>query len=218
MKATVAAEVKADLINKFYNAGYVGLAAALTDPSEDSNELPQAPTQTATPTPDMLVNPNSKEQSDSTTPTPAITPTRLIETSIADYYNGAILPMLMQSAALTRTDRFVNTATHLLRINGSMWMLFLKMTVHWSGRPVLKCVIPEISANIQEPKVLRLTGQIILSCRDKKPGSQYLLTGVRILAGRPSFSSCTTRIPAALLKADRDLSLTTLTKYARFYL
>ena len=91
MKATVAAEVKADLINKFYDAGYVGLAAALTDPSEDSNEFQQAPTQTATSTPDMLVNPNSIEQSDSTTPTPAITPTRLIETSIADYYDGAIL-------------------------------------------------------------------------------------------------------------------------------
>ena len=91
MKATVVAEVKADLINKFYDAGYVGLAAALADPLEESNEIPEMPAQTMTPTPEMLVNSDSTEPASATTPVPEITPTRLIETSIADYYDGAVL-------------------------------------------------------------------------------------------------------------------------------
>ena len=91
MKATVAAEVKADLIGKFYDAGYVGLAAALMDTSETSDELPAAPTQTMTPTPEMLVNAGTEDPSAESTPAPAITPTRLIETNVADYYDGAIL-------------------------------------------------------------------------------------------------------------------------------
>lgn len=91
MKATVVAEVKADLINKFYDAGYVGLAAALADPLEESNEIQEMPAQTMTPTPEMLVNSDSTEPASATTPVPEITPTRLIETSIADYYDGAVL-------------------------------------------------------------------------------------------------------------------------------
>ena len=84
MKATVVAEVEADLIRKFTEAGYVGLAGALalsaeTDPVMPGGILPQA-----TSTPDAIVHTVS-------TAAPTQAGPRVIETNIAEYYNGAVL-------------------------------------------------------------------------------------------------------------------------------
>ena len=86
MKATVAAEVEADLIEKFTAAGYVGLAAALSVPQQES-EVPEGPAAvlpTATPTPVLSVSAGS-----TAVPETKAGP-RLIETNIADYYEGAV--------------------------------------------------------------------------------------------------------------------------------
>ena len=91
MKATIAAEVEADLINKFYAAGYVGLAAALSEPLAETPAPTEPPAPTVTPTTELLVGPSDEEATEVVTATPGTEPTRLIETSIADYYNGAVL-------------------------------------------------------------------------------------------------------------------------------
>lgn len=90
MRATVAAEVEADLVNKFTAAGYVGLAAALAVPQQEGSSPAAAealpPTATPTPEPDELlisINPTA-------TPESAESP-RVIETNIAAYYDGAVL-------------------------------------------------------------------------------------------------------------------------------
>ena len=101
MKKTVIAEVEADLIDKFTAAGYIGVAAALMSPGTEAEPvLPTAtpvPTSTPTPvptststtmpeftsTPEMLVV--SKDQGSDPKPT------RLIETSVVDYWDGAVL-------------------------------------------------------------------------------------------------------------------------------
>ena len=86
MKATVIAEVEADLMEKFTAAGYVGLAAALSVPGQDEDPaVPDAVLPTVTP---MPVLPAGSVN----TPVPeAEAGPRLIETNIADYYEGAVL-------------------------------------------------------------------------------------------------------------------------------
>lgn len=94
MKATIIAEVEADLIRKFDASGYVGLSAALSVPLEAS-EAPAAAesASTATPTPDLLVSPdNSNTAADDMPKTETEKNSESeYETNIADYYNGAIL-------------------------------------------------------------------------------------------------------------------------------
>ena len=86
MKATVAAEVEADLIKKFTDAGYVGLAAALSVSQQEGEEpaaaAPVQPTATPTPAPEMPAAGTAVPEEDGP---------RLIETNIADYYDGAVL-------------------------------------------------------------------------------------------------------------------------------
>ena len=94
MKATIIAEVEADLIRKFDASGYVGLSAALSVPLAATEAPAAAETvPTATPTPDLLVSPDNSTTS--TEDTPKTEPTKDNEkgydTNIADYYNGAIL-------------------------------------------------------------------------------------------------------------------------------
>ena len=86
MKATVIAEVEADLMEKFTAAGYVGLAAALSVPGQDEDPaVPDAVLPTVTP---MPVLPAGSVN----TPVPEVEAgPRLIETNIADYYDGAVL-------------------------------------------------------------------------------------------------------------------------------
>lgn len=94
MKATIIAEVEADLIRKFDASGYVGLSAALSVPLEAS-EAPAAAesASTATPAPDLLVSPdNSNTAADDMPKTETEKNSESeYETNIADYYNGAIL-------------------------------------------------------------------------------------------------------------------------------
>lgn len=85
MKATVIAEVEADLMEKFTAAGYVGLAAALALPVQTEEPVtPEVILPTATSTPEAIYN---------TVSTAAAAPEgpRLVETNIADYYEGAVL-------------------------------------------------------------------------------------------------------------------------------
>ncbi len=86
MKATVIAEVEADLIEKFTAAGYVGLAGALSVPVQgEESAMPGAVLPTVTPTPVL-------PDADVSTPVPEEEAgPRLIETNIADYYEGAVL-------------------------------------------------------------------------------------------------------------------------------
>ena len=94
MKATIIAEVEADLIRKFDASGYVGLSAALSVPLEAS-EAPAAAesASTATPAPDLLVSPdNSNTAADDMPKTETEKNSESeYEPNIADYYNGAIL-------------------------------------------------------------------------------------------------------------------------------
>lgn len=82
MKATIVAEVEADLMQKFTAAGYVGLAAAINVPlPEQEPASPEAgstqPTNTPVPeTPAAEGNPTAGP--------------RMIETDIGDYWNGAV--------------------------------------------------------------------------------------------------------------------------------
>ena len=85
MKATVIAEVEADLIRKFTEAGYVGLAGALAPSAE--TEYPVIPggiLPQAISTPEAIVHTVS-------TAAPMPAGPRVVETNIADYYNGAVL-------------------------------------------------------------------------------------------------------------------------------
>ena len=88
MKATIAAEVMGEIIDRFTASGYVGLSAALMAGAEEGTAQtaePVQPTATATPTPEELTSAD-------TAAVPGVSPTpRMIETDIADYYNGAIL-------------------------------------------------------------------------------------------------------------------------------
>ena len=86
MKATVIAEVEADLMEKFTAAGYVGLAAALSVPVQNERSaVPEAVLPTVTPTPVLPAGSVN-------TPVPEKEAgPRLIETNIADYYEGAVL-------------------------------------------------------------------------------------------------------------------------------
>lgn len=94
MKATIIAEVEADLIRKFDASGYVGLSAALSVPLEATDSPTAAQTApTSTPTPDLLVSPddsNTAANDASQTETAKDTENGY-ETNIADYYDGAIL-------------------------------------------------------------------------------------------------------------------------------
>ena len=85
MKATVIAEVEADLMEKFTAAGYVGLAAALSVPVQgEEPAVPEPVLPTVTPTPVLPADAGS-------TPVPETEDgPRLIETNIADYYEGAV--------------------------------------------------------------------------------------------------------------------------------
>lgn len=87
MRATIVAEVEADLMEKFTAAGYVGLAAALSVPvqEEEASVSPETILLTVTPTPALSAAPAN-------TPGPkADAGPRLIETNIADYYDGAVM-------------------------------------------------------------------------------------------------------------------------------
>ena len=84
MKKTVIAEVEADLIDKFTAAGYIGVAAALMSPGTEAE--PVQPT--ATPTPEMLV---SREDSQPSPAPEGPVPTRLVETNVAEFWDGAVL-------------------------------------------------------------------------------------------------------------------------------
>lgn len=86
MKAAVIAEVEADLMEKFTAAGYVGLAAALSVPVQETAEpeVPQALMPTVTPTPVFSFGGVTPEPETETGP-------RMVETNIADYYEGAVL-------------------------------------------------------------------------------------------------------------------------------
>ena len=84
MKKTVIAEVEADLIDKFTAAGYIGVAAALMMPGTEAEAVPP----TATPAPEMPAV--SEDQESDPTPVGPV-PTRLIETSVVDYWDGAVL-------------------------------------------------------------------------------------------------------------------------------
>lgn len=90
MKATVAAEVVADLIGRFNAAGYVGLAGALSAAQPGTTAEPAAARPTATPTPQA-----AEASADSTDApaenVPTVSTTRVVETAIADYYDGAVL-------------------------------------------------------------------------------------------------------------------------------
>ena len=88
MKATIVAEVSAEMIDRFTAAGYVGLAAALSVPLQENeeSEVPviHAPS-TPTPTPEKPVT------EETAAPKAENAGPRLIETNIADYYDGAVL-------------------------------------------------------------------------------------------------------------------------------
>lgn len=90
MKKTLIAEVETDLIIKFNNAGYVGLAGALMVPGENNEQKTEIAASASTPTPENTAGPDSNDTAKATA-SPTIQGTRLIETSIADYYDGAIL-------------------------------------------------------------------------------------------------------------------------------
>ena len=85
MKATVIAEVEADLMEKFTAAGYVGLAAALSVPGQEAGvgAVPEVMQPTVTPTPVLSVEKSTPEPEANAGP-------RVVETNIADYYEGAV--------------------------------------------------------------------------------------------------------------------------------
>ena len=95
MKATVVAEVEADLIEKFQSAGYLGLVAALSAPSANTPEpaeptpMPteEVPAETEEP---IITNDAKDEGSDSASSESTETQPRQID-SAADYWNGAVL-------------------------------------------------------------------------------------------------------------------------------
>lgn len=94
MKATIIAEVEADLIRKFDASGYVGLSAALSVPLEATDAPTAAQTAPpATPAPDLLVSPDDSNTAANDTPKTEIAKDTEngYETNIADYYDGAIL-------------------------------------------------------------------------------------------------------------------------------
>ena len=92
MKATIIAEVEADLIRKFDASGYVGLSAALSIPLE-TTEAPilteEAPA--ATPTTEADGSADGSEKTNNETAEPGQGTGKGYETNISDYYNGAIL-------------------------------------------------------------------------------------------------------------------------------
>ena len=92
LKATIIAEVEADLIRKFDASGYVGLSAALSIPLETT----EAPVLTeevpaATPTPAATGSADGSDKSTDETAETGQGTERGYETNIADYYNGAVL-------------------------------------------------------------------------------------------------------------------------------